>query len=57
VAHDFSGRHEDLLIVSYDCLDRIVLNAYLPLGRFRRYLASASRTGSLLAGQSAGGLG
>jgi hypothetical protein len=29
---DFSQRYGDLLTGSYDCVDRIVLNAYLPLG-------------------------
>jgi hypothetical protein len=29
---DFSTRHADLLTGSYDCVDRIVLNAYHPLG-------------------------
>jgi hypothetical protein len=32
VADDFSGRYGDLLTGSYDCVDRIVLNAYYPLG-------------------------
>jgi hypothetical protein len=32
VADDFSGRYGDLLTGSYDCVDRIVLNAYFPLG-------------------------
>ncbi|MGB7592406.1 MAG: hypothetical protein WBO19_14320, partial [Terriglobia bacterium] len=27
-----SERHSDLLQGSYDCVDRIVLNAYFPLG-------------------------
>ena len=29
---DFSERYADLLTGSYDCVDRIVLNAYFPLG-------------------------
>jgi hypothetical protein len=29
---EFSTRHADLLTGSYDCVDRIVLNAYYPLG-------------------------
>jgi len=29
---EFSARHADLLTGSYDCVDRIVLNAYYPLG-------------------------
>ena len=28
----FSARYGDLLYGSYDCVDRIVLNAYYPLG-------------------------
>jgi len=32
VADDFSERYGDLLAGSYDCVDRIVLNAYCPLG-------------------------
>jgi hypothetical protein len=32
VADDFSGRYGDLLTGSYDCVDRIVLNAYFSLG-------------------------
>jgi hypothetical protein len=32
VADDFSGRYGDLLRGSYDCVDRIVLNAYFTLG-------------------------
>jgi hypothetical protein len=32
VADDFTERYADLLISSYDCVDRIVLNAYYPLG-------------------------
>jgi hypothetical protein len=32
VADDFSGRYGDLLSGSYDCVDRIVLNAYFSLG-------------------------
>jgi hypothetical protein len=32
VADDFSERYGDLLTGSYDCVDRIVLNAYYPLG-------------------------
>jgi hypothetical protein len=32
VADDFSERYGDLLTGSYDCVDRIVLNAYFPLG-------------------------
>ena len=29
---DFSARYGDLLTGSYDCVDRIVLNAYYPMG-------------------------
>jgi len=32
VADDFCERYRDLLTGSYDCVDRIVLNAYFPLG-------------------------
>jgi hypothetical protein len=32
VADDFCERYGDLLAGSYDCVDRIVLNAYFPLG-------------------------
>jgi hypothetical protein len=32
VADDFCERYADLLTGSYDCVDRIVLNAYFPLG-------------------------
>ena len=32
VADDFSERCADLLAGSYDCVDRVVLNAYFPLG-------------------------
>jgi len=32
VADGFSERYGDLLYGSYDCVDRIVLNAYYPLG-------------------------
>src|SRR5262249_37703672 len=32
VAEDFCGRYGDLLPGSYDCVDRIVLNAFFPLG-------------------------
>ena len=32
MADDFSGRYGDLLTGSYDCVDRVVLNAYFPLG-------------------------
>src|ERR1700758_4321729 len=32
MAGDFSERYGDLLTGSYDCVDRIVLNAYYPLG-------------------------
>ena len=32
MADDFSVRYGDLLTGSYDCVDRIVLNAYFPLG-------------------------
>jgi hypothetical protein len=32
VADDFCGRYGDLLTGSYDCVDRIVLNAFFPLG-------------------------
>jgi hypothetical protein len=32
VTDDFSVRYGDLLTGSYDCVDRIVLNAYFPLG-------------------------
>jgi len=29
---EFTARYGDLLTCSYDCVDRIVLNAYYPLG-------------------------
>ena len=32
MADDFAERYRDLLTGSYDCVDRIVLNAYYPLG-------------------------
>jgi hypothetical protein len=32
VADEFSERYGDLLAGSYDCVDRLVLNAYFPLG-------------------------
>lgn len=32
MADEFSARYSDLLTGSYDCVDRIVLNAYFPLG-------------------------
>ena len=32
VADDFSEQYGDLLTGSYDCVDRIVLNAYFPVG-------------------------
>jgi hypothetical protein len=32
VADDFCERYGDLLSGSYDCVDRIVLKAYFPLG-------------------------
>src|SRR5680860_301651 len=32
MSDEFSIRYGDLLIGSYDCVDRIVLNAYYPLG-------------------------
>jgi hypothetical protein len=32
VADDFSEHYGDLLSGSYDCVDRIVLKAYFPLG-------------------------
>jgi hypothetical protein len=32
MADEFSRRYGDLLTGSYDCVDRIVLNAYYPLG-------------------------
>jgi hypothetical protein len=32
VADDFAERYRDLLTGSYDCVDRIVLNAYYPMG-------------------------
>ncbi len=32
MADDFSERYGDLLSGSYDCVDRIVLKAYFPLG-------------------------
>jgi hypothetical protein len=31
VADDLTGRYGDLLTGSYDCVDRVVLNAYYPL--------------------------
>jgi hypothetical protein len=32
MADDFTERHRDLLTGWYDCVDRIVLNAYYPMG-------------------------
>ena len=32
MADEFSERYGDLLTGSYDCVDRIVLNAYFPMG-------------------------
>jgi hypothetical protein len=32
MADDFSARYGDLLTGSYDCVDRVVLNAFFPLG-------------------------
>jgi hypothetical protein len=32
VADDFTERYGDLLTGSYDCADRVVLNAYLSVG-------------------------
>jgi len=32
VADDFAARYAGLLAGSYDCVDRIVLNAYHPMG-------------------------
>jgi hypothetical protein len=32
VADDFAGRYGDLLTGSYDCVDRVVLNAFFPIG-------------------------
>lgn len=32
VVDDFSERYGDLLVGGYDCVDRVVLNAYYPLG-------------------------
>ena len=32
MADDFAARYAGLLTGSYDCVDRIVLNAYYPLG-------------------------
>jgi len=32
---EFSARYGDLLTGSYDCVDRIVLNAYFTLGHTR----------------------
>jgi len=32
MADEFTERYGDLLTGSYDCVDRIVLNAYYPLG-------------------------
>src|SRR6516162_4675467 len=32
MADDFAERYGDLLTGSYDCVDRVVLNAFFPLG-------------------------
>ena len=32
MADDFCERYGDLLTGSYDCVDRVVLNAFFPLG-------------------------
>ena len=57
MADDFSARYGDLLAGSYDCVDRIVLNAYFPLGhnlggfrtgfRTAEYLSACSSTAAL----------
>jgi len=33
ITDDFFGNHSELLEGVYDCVDRIVLNAYCPLGQ------------------------
>jgi len=47
VADDFCERYGDLLTGTYDCADRIVLNACFPLGHnpggFRTLVAAAAR--------------
>jgi len=35
VADDFTGRYGDLINGSYDCVDRVVLNAFFPVGTIR----------------------
>ena len=35
MADDFTERYRDLLTGWYDCVDRIVLNAYYPMGSTR----------------------
>ena len=48
MADEFSERYGDLLTGSYDCVDRIVLNAYFSLGHspggfrvwWRRWIAT-----------------
>jgi len=32
MADDFAERYGDLLTGSYDCVDRVVLNAFFPIG-------------------------
>ncbi len=47
MADDFCERYGDLLTGTYDCADRIVLNACFPLGHnpggFRTLVAAAAR--------------
>jgi hypothetical protein len=53
VADDFSELYRDLLTGSYDCVDRVVLNAFFPIGHnpggFRCWLrgCTAATTSSM----------
>ena len=42
---EFSLRYSDLVTGSYDCVDRLVLNAYNPLGRVTRRLPGPGGVG------------
>jgi hypothetical protein len=48
VADDFAERYRDLLTGSYDCVDRIVLNAYYPLGIVRAGSGSGGGGGTAI---------
>jgi hypothetical protein len=48
----FSLRYSDLLIGSYDCVDRIVLNAFFSLGHHRAGFAPGGGAGTATAAPS-----